>query len=429
MLRIRDAADRGGRLSWALLSVLFLLTALPAGASAQTQGVDLSGYLRTYGGVLTSGGNAGDYAVIQNTFDLRLERRTRSGALYVNPVLYHYPSRDVEPELLLRQAYLDIYTDHFDLRLGKQQIVWGKSDGVFITDVVSPKDFREFLLPDFQEIRVGVTGASLNYYRGGSTFQAVWLPLFESNRFPGQESLWAMPVPSFQEGVTLDPDRGEVEARLENSQLFGRWSLLGSGVDLEVVGAWYLDPNPVYHIIPADGTPGSGGVAYLEHHRLVLGGGSAAWPVGGVILRGEVAYQDGRRFQAAGPSFPDGTMESDLLHYMVGADYNVLGVDVSGQFIQEVMLDHRPEALRRERIRTATLLLRDSFRRDTLTLELFTYYGVDDKDALIRSRLLWDLADGYELQVGMNLFTGPDSGIFGRFDANDMAFVKLKLSF
>lgn len=411
-----------------LLAVTLLAVLLPA-AAARAQGIGLNGYLRAYGGVLTSGDRAGDYAVVQNTLDLRLERKTGSGALYVNPVFYHYPSRGTEPELLLRQAYMDIYTDRFDLRVGKQQIVWGKSDGVFITDVVSPKDFREFLLPDFQEIRVGVTGTSLNYYRGGSTFQAVWLPLFEPNRFPDAKSLWAMPSPSFPDGVTLDADRKGLEPRLENSQLFGRWALLGSGIDLEVVGAWYLDPNPVYHVVSAGVPPDDAATAHAEHHRLLLGGGSAAWSTGGVILRGEAALQTGRRFQAAGPSFPDGTMESDFLHYLLGADYNVLGVDVSGQFIQEVILDHRPGTLRRERTATATLLMRESFRRDTIILELFTYLGLDDEDALIRPRILWDLADGYELQFGMNIFTGPASGTFGRFDANDMAFTKLKLSF
>ncbi len=423
MRRLPMTAHAGRAAQALLLAVL-----LPVG-SARAQGVDLNGYVRAYGGVLTSGGGAGDYAVVQNTFDLRLERRTGLGALYVNPVLYHYPSRTHEPELFLRQAYIDVYTDRFDLRVGKQQIVWGKSDGVFITDVVSPKDLREFLLPDFQEIRVGVTGVSLNYYQGGSTIQAVWLPLFEPNRLPGPESLWSMPTPLFPAQVTIDPEREALEPKLENSQLFGRWSLLGSGVDLEVVGAWYLDPAPVYHLEPSGDAPGSGMTARAEHHRLLMGGGSAAWSAGGVILRGEAAYQAGRRFQAEVPSFPDGTMESDFLHYMLGADYSVLGVDVSGQFIQEVVLDHRPGILRRERTGTATLMLRDSLRRETLTLELFTYYGVDDEDALIRPRVFWDLADGYELQVGMNIFTGPASGTFGRFEPNDMVFTKLKLSF
>ena len=59
---------------------------------------------------------------------------------------------------------MDLYFDNFDLRIGKQQIIYGKAEGVFITDVVSPKDLREFLLPDFEEIRMGITAAKLSYF-------------------------------------------------------------------------------------------------------------------------------------------------------------------------------------------------------------------------------------------------------------------------
>jgi len=40
------------------------------------------------------------------------------------------------------------------VRLGRQQIVWGEAIGTFVTDVVNPKDFREFVLPDFSELRI-----------------------------------------------------------------------------------------------------------------------------------------------------------------------------------------------------------------------------------------------------------------------------------
>ena len=47
------------------------------------------------------------------------------------------------------------FEDLLALSLGKQQVVWGKADGVFITDIVSPLNLTEFLLPDFDEIRTG----------------------------------------------------------------------------------------------------------------------------------------------------------------------------------------------------------------------------------------------------------------------------------
>jgi len=63
--------------------------------------------------------------------------------------LYNIDSIDFR----LHEIYLDLYFKKFDIRVGKQQIVWGKADGVFITDIVSPLNLTEFLLPDFDEIR------------------------------------------------------------------------------------------------------------------------------------------------------------------------------------------------------------------------------------------------------------------------------------
>src|SRR5690242_6121813 len=64
--------------------------------------------------------------------------------------------RNQEKELELREAILSHSHGDFDLRIGRQQIVWGEAISTFVTDVVNPKDFREFVLPDFTELRVPI---------------------------------------------------------------------------------------------------------------------------------------------------------------------------------------------------------------------------------------------------------------------------------
>ena len=65
--------------------------------------------------------------------------------------------------------------------------------------MVAPKDLREFLLPDFDEIRLGITALKLNYYSGNSTLEAVWVPVFTPTRMPESGSMWqprlAFPAP------------------------------------------------------------------------------------------------------------------------------------------------------------------------------------------------------------------------------------------
>src|SRR5258706_6773882 len=64
--------------------------------------------------------------------------------------------RNQEQELELREAILSVSHGDLDVRLGRQQIVWGEAISTFVTDVVNPKDFREFVLPDFTELRIPI---------------------------------------------------------------------------------------------------------------------------------------------------------------------------------------------------------------------------------------------------------------------------------
>ena len=112
------------------------------------ESLNLTGYVRNYTGMLLEGGNS--FSIIQDTFNLNFEHSIDKIAFKVNPYIYNYQNKDLE--VGLRQAYLDIFFNSIDIRIGKQQIIWGKADGVFITDVLSPKDLREFLLPEFDEI-------------------------------------------------------------------------------------------------------------------------------------------------------------------------------------------------------------------------------------------------------------------------------------
>ena len=130
---------------------LILILLLMVSQLTIAQNPDISGFARNYTGVLYDNG---DFAILQNTFNLNVTKSGDKIAFKANPMLYHYNSDSLN--LRLRELYLDLYFNNFDLRIGKQQVVWGKADGVFITDIVSPLNLTEFLLPDFDEIRTGI---------------------------------------------------------------------------------------------------------------------------------------------------------------------------------------------------------------------------------------------------------------------------------
>ncbi len=420
-MRLQFISSRNRRI---LLTLSVLLLSIPAALSAQE--ISLNGYVRSYTGALLNGNN--EYAIVQNTLNLNLEHSKGMGAFKANPYFYQYS--DGTTEIGLREAYMDLYFRSVDVRIGKQQVIWGKADGVFITDIVSPKDLREFLLPDFDEIRMGVTAVKVNYYLGDHTFALVWIPVFTPTRMPDENSIWR-PNMEFIAPVNFDYSKVNVTGSLKNSEVLAKYSLMTSAVDIEVMAGTSWDDDPTMHITK-NINPETGQLAGLtvtpQHHRLDVFGGSFSATVGPTVLRGETAWYGGKYFNTSDPAATGSVVSRDYLHYLAAVDYTIWDINLSTQFIQQRILDYDKAVLNSETENTMTFLARRDFLRETLTLEFFAYAGFEDDDMLLRPRIYYDLADGFELLLGANIFTGS-SGRFGQYNANDMGYFKVKYSF
>ena len=379
------------------------------------------GFVRTYLGALTD--RDGEYSILQNTFNWKLDYGKGDAALYINPV-FNYNALNDKLDISLRQAYMDIYFDNFDLRIGKQQIIWGKADGVFITDVISPRDLSEFILPDFDEIRIGINAVKFDYYIGNSTLEAVWIPIFQSTIIPGANSIWVPKKPDFPMPVNYDYSNSEVEKKLSESEIAMKYSYLGSAIDFELMAAYMWDDNPAMHIYLQ---PDTTLLIKPEYHRLPLAGVSFSKAIGGAVLRGEGAYYFDKRFAAEDLSV-NGIKEKDYANYLVGYDHNWFGVNVSFQFIQEYIMNYENDMRNDEFSNTMTFLITEDFLRETLRVDFFTYYGINNKDALLRPKVVYDIADGFEVQLGANIFVGEE-GNFGQYNENDMLFMKVRYDF
>jgi len=221
-----------------ILAMIFLVTS----QLSFSQGVEISGFARNYTGVLY---NTGEFNMLQNTLNLNFEKIGDRVAFKANPMLYLYGIDSLD--FRLREIYLDLYFSNFDIRVGKQQIVWGKADGVFITDIVSPLNLTEFLLPDFDEIRIGVYAAKINYYFGSSTIEAILKPIYAGNKFPGPCSIWYKP-PEFPAPATFDYSKNKIDPSLENSEIYLKYSLSSSAIDFDLMAAYTWDATPNMYI-------------------------------------------------------------------------------------------------------------------------------------------------------------------------------------
>src|ERR1700694_2131634 len=104
----------------------------------------------------TTGWLEGKYA-FSEAVSLRVATRAWYDAVF--DATDRYPAnveRDQKTEFSLREALLSVSRGDLDVRLGRQQIVWGEAISSFVTDGVNPRDFREVVVPGFSELRIPI---------------------------------------------------------------------------------------------------------------------------------------------------------------------------------------------------------------------------------------------------------------------------------
>ena len=408
-----------------IIGAILLVSRLGFAQSEETPKLEINGFVRNYTGVLLAPPN--EYSIIQNTLNLEFRLQSDKFALYANPYYFQYPNK--EDEFSLREAYVDIYLEKFDFRVGKQQIVWGQADGVFITDIVSPLDLTDFLQRDFNEIRIGVNAVKINYFPSyDHSFEFVWIPSFTPSVLPA--GIWE-PQMEFPAPPTFDSSNSQVPFNLESSEVFLKYSISKSWADIQLMGAYTWDDAPTMHVtptmpVPPNPTPGL--LIKPEYHRLALAGMSFNTQVADFVIRGEGAYYFDKYYQTTDPTATDFLVQKNFINYVVGLDKTIGDWMFSAQFIQKRVVDYNDLMQVDEVDNLSTLLVSKSMFRQTVRLEWFSYYGFNNNDALMRLRGLYYPHDAVTLELGANIFTGTE-GTFGQYDENDMVYARIKYNF
>lgn len=100
-----------------------------------------------------------------------------------------------------RELYMDAVTDNWWIRIGKQQVVWGKADFFRMQDIVNPVDFgQHFFFDSFEDIRIPQWIANIQYKAGDigpltdNAFTVVWnFDRFQRVGLGSPTAAWAHP--------------------------------------------------------------------------------------------------------------------------------------------------------------------------------------------------------------------------------------------
>ena len=212
---------------------------------------------------------------------------------YLDPV-----KRNQRTSAIWGENYVDFSAGALDFRLGAQQIVWGEVIGLFIADVVSARDMREFLLPAFDFIRIPQWAARAEYFAGDSHVEFVWIPVPTFDRIgkPGADFYpvpLSSPTPADVAAPFLDPQRPD--RNLGNSNYGVRANTLVSGWDLAAFYYRSYSTQPTFYRTPT-GTPGQPFVFQPAYDRIWQVGATATKDLGEMVLRGEAVYANGQGY-------------------------------------------------------------------------------------------------------------------------------------
>ena len=382
------------------------------------------------------------WSKIKNTLSLGLERelftdvKLKVSGRFSYDGAYdasnHYPDRvrrDQRFDGMFHETYLDVGLSDWNIRLGRQHITWGEVVGLFFADVVSAKDLREFLVPEFDYIRIPQWAARAEYFKGDFKAEAVWIPYNTYDRIgkPGSDfyPFTVPPPPGFANVIQSErePHRlSDSSYGLRASYLVGGWDLAAFYYGSTDANATFfrsvtLAPTPVVRYQP-------------DHERIHQTGMTVSKDTGSFVLKGEAIYTWDRYFNVKRVNDANGVVRQNFLDYILSAEIPLpMESRVNLQFFQRLFTDHDRNIIPSSVESGASFFASTKLFNDKVEPELLVIHSLNRLDWMARLKINWSFAKNWRAVAGTAFHGGPAQGLFGRFDKQDRVIAELRYSF
>jgi hypothetical protein len=181
-----------------------LITALSLPSVAESD-IEVTGFLKAETGVYTSKGESNNPAAEHGVGDFYKKEATAkffvNGGLGENATFHSefqlirdtegvdgYDGHRINSQYdYLRELYVDTSAYGWDFRLGKQQVVWGKADGVKFLDIINPTDFRHWGQDAMEDSRIPLWMVkAAHQVNDTDSIEVVYVPQVNvTNQIPG----------------------------------------------------------------------------------------------------------------------------------------------------------------------------------------------------------------------------------------------------
>lgn len=297
---------------------------------------------------------------------------------------------------------------HADIKLGRQIVVWGKSDNLRVTDVINPLDAREPGIVDIEDLRLPLTMTRLDLYAGPWNLGLMAIHEIRFDKRPAYGSpFYPAPVPMPAERTPSDAGPHTEYAAALNG-IFSGW-------DLSFYAARVYDDQP--YPSRSEGSP------TLEHERTTMVGSAANLAFGNWLLKGEMAHFDDIRYSD--------TLSRRRTDVLLGMEYAgirnaSLGVEVADRHIHDYV---ETIAADEDTLQTAVRYQHDLMHDTLHVTALSSVVNAGSGGGFTRATLAYDIRDALTGTVGAVIYHGGDTRPFDTIGDNDLLFGEIKYSF
>lgn len=314
-------------------------------------------------------------------------------------------------DLMLFDAYVQgSITEKLDMKLGRQVVVWGRSDTIRITDILNPLDNRRPGIVDIEDLRLPVTMAKFDFFTGDwrVTPIAVFEQRFTLNPAYGSD-FNPQPDPHLAE-----KDYHDVTYALSVGGEFSGWDVNFYAARLRDDSGYVkigLEPSFVHDKVNMFGT--------------ALNVLSGSW-----LFKTELAYFNGLKYTS---TQDERFSRTDAL---LGLEYNgiadtLISYDISLRHLNhyDARLMNEANPLKRDTYQQAFRVSADFLNASLTANYLISLYGKKlNEGGFQRAWVKYELADGINTNFGVVDYIGG-SALFDVVKNNDMIFADISYSF
>jgi hypothetical protein len=304
-----------------------------------------------------------------------------------------------------------------DLKIGRQIVVWGKSDSIRITDILNPMDRREPGMTDIEDLRLPVTMTRLDYSMDRWIVTGIAVHEVRFDKWPTYGS-------DYYTSASPLPEEEIPDFSLENQELALALSGTFSGWEASCYAAHVFD-DAAHLELDSDG--GNKRV----HARITMLGTAVNLARGNWLYKTEAAFLTGLEFATLPGE------EKSRLDTLAGVEYTgftdtTISLEAANRHIFgfEDSMAAPPDSAEEDDFQWALRISRDFFHERLEGLLLVQAYDpLGQGGAVERLEFTVDLTDDWEATAGLVFYQSGDKPAFEDLNECNRLFFRLHYAF